>query len=333
MWRLRADRKIRVRPPTEWADDKYDRGRVCSFTCSRTDFVCNSKAAQKKSSADYYIIAGIVYQAPDLASVLNFRLLSAVHYLQSSFEESSGFAKYHPSKGYSWDFKSQRAAEKVKKDEKPREEPNSLFQRQRVDMLLGELIRKFPLPAPPQPKIAPVPQIKQEPDNGAPENKEIKKECHQHRELLLNQVSTVKVIPTQIAHLTTILSTNVELQCKVGETLCDLKIQITSKHVPTPRNQMDVPVVRLQWVISRANLPTSFVKLVTSSELKHRDADQGHFHGRTPSELPLNSNPVPKYCGKCCQNEKQCRYPCLRRKELPKSLQELPLKEEFPPMN
>ncbi|CAG9837072.1 unnamed protein product [Diabrotica balteata] len=129
--------------------------------------------------ADYYIIAGIVYQAPDLASVLNSRLLSAVHYLQSSFEESSGFAKYHPSKGYSWDFKSQRAAEKVKKDEKPREEPSSLFQRQRVDMLLGELIRKFPLPAPPQPKIAPVPQIKQEPDNGAPENKEIKKEVKQ----------------------------------------------------------------------------------------------------------------------------------------------------------
>lgn len=104
--------------------------------------------------ADYYIIAGVVYQAPDLASVLNSRLLSAVHHLQSSFEEASTFARYHPSKGYSWDFKSQRGVDKTKvKDEKPREEPSSLFQRQRVDMLLGELIKKFPLPTPPQPKI------------------------------------------------------------------------------------------------------------------------------------------------------------------------------------
>lgn len=29
-----------------------------------------------------------------------------------------------------------------------REEPSSLFQRQRVDMLLAELTRKFPLPVP-----------------------------------------------------------------------------------------------------------------------------------------------------------------------------------------
>ncbi|XP_057660678.1 mediator of RNA polymerase II transcription subunit 6 [Diorhabda carinulata] len=130
--------------------------------------------------ADYYIIAGIVYQAPDLASVLNSRLLSAVHHLQSSFEESSGFAKYHPSKGYSWDFKSQRVAEKSKKEEKPREEPSSLFQRQRVDMLLGELLRKFPLPAPPQPKVQPVVPVKQENENGS-ENKDIKIEVKQEK--------------------------------------------------------------------------------------------------------------------------------------------------------
>lgn len=30
--------------------------------------------------ADYYIIAGIVYQAPDLASVLNSRLVSCTFY-------------------------------------------------------------------------------------------------------------------------------------------------------------------------------------------------------------------------------------------------------------
>ncbi|XP_060535307.1 mediator of RNA polymerase II transcription subunit 6 [Cylas formicarius] len=124
--------------------------------------------------SDYYIMAGIVYQAPDIGSVLNSRLLSAVHHLQSSFEEASSFSRYHPSKGYYWDFKSQRSAvDKVKavEKEKPKEESSSLFQRQRVDMLLGELIKKFPLPAP-QPKVAVVVTVKSDSENGNLESKE-----------------------------------------------------------------------------------------------------------------------------------------------------------------
>lgn len=35
-------------------------------------------------------------------------------------------------------------------NEKNKEEPSSFFQRKRVDMLLGELLNKFPLPLPPQ---------------------------------------------------------------------------------------------------------------------------------------------------------------------------------------
>ena len=38
----------------------------------------------------------------------------------------------------------------VKKDAPTKEEPSSLFQRQRVDMLLSELLRKFPPPIPQQ---------------------------------------------------------------------------------------------------------------------------------------------------------------------------------------
>ncbi|GJQ66252.1 MED6 [Trypoxylus dichotomus] len=127
-----------------------------------------------------YVIPGVVYQAPDLASVLNSRLLSTVHHLQAAFEEASGFSRYHPSKGYSWDFKSQRGnTEKPKpKEDKPREEPSSLFQRQRVDMLLSELIKKFPLPTPPQAKAITAP-IKNETENGTIESKEVKTEKHE----------------------------------------------------------------------------------------------------------------------------------------------------------
>ncbi|XP_053685247.1 mediator of RNA polymerase II transcription subunit 6-like [Sabethes cyaneus] len=101
--------------------------------------------------ADYYIIAGTVYQAPDLSSVFNSRILSTVHHLQSAFEEASSFSRYHPSKGYSWDFSSNKAITEKNRSEKEKdvpakEEPSSIFQRQRVDMLLADLLRKFPLP-------------------------------------------------------------------------------------------------------------------------------------------------------------------------------------------
>jgi len=114
--------------------------------------------------ADYYIIAGIVYQAPDLASVVNSRLLTTINHLQSAFEEASACSRYHPNKGYSWDFKNGKtpAAEK-----KPsiREEPSTLFQRHRVDLLLHQLGKKFPQPPRKfhQAAIEPAAQVKQEP--------------------------------------------------------------------------------------------------------------------------------------------------------------------------
>lgn len=105
--------------------------------------------------ADYYIIAGVVYQAPDLGNVFNSRILSCVTHLQTAFEESSQYSRYHPNKGYTWDFSSNKAlSDKSKSTAKKdsantREEPGTLFQRQRVDMLL-DLLRKFPPPMPAQ---------------------------------------------------------------------------------------------------------------------------------------------------------------------------------------
>nr|CAG4644322.1 EOG090X0E0D [Lepidurus arcticus] len=102
---------------------------------------------------DYYIVAGVVYQAPDLGSVINSRILTTVSHLQSAFDEAVSFSQYHPSKGYWWEFRDKEANEKeAKKKDKSKEEPSSLFQRQRVDMLLAELTKKFP------PKVAAPPK-------------------------------------------------------------------------------------------------------------------------------------------------------------------------------
>uniref|UniRef100_G3PEN9 Mediator of RNA polymerase II transcription subunit 6 n=1 Tax=Gasterosteus aculeatus aculeatus TaxID=481459 RepID=G3PEN9_GASAC len=94
--------------------------------------------------ADYYIIAGVVYQAPDLGTVISSRALSAVHGIQSAFDEAMAYCRYHPSKGYWWHFKDQEEREKNKPKSKKKEEPSSLFQRHRVDTLLLDLRSKFP---------------------------------------------------------------------------------------------------------------------------------------------------------------------------------------------
>ena len=88
---------------------------------------------------------------------------------QAAFDEAKGYAKYHPTKGYWWDFKQSNTPLGAKKlptpdeaNKKPKkkknvheiakEEPSSVFQRVRVDYLLKLLTDKFP---PPQIKRAP----------------------------------------------------------------------------------------------------------------------------------------------------------------------------------
>jgi len=106
-------------------------------------------SSQTTPITDYYIIAGIVYQAPDICTVVNSRLLSAVNHLQSAFDEALTYSRYHPSKGYWWEFKdksttpgsAEENAQKGGKD-KSKDEPSSIFQRQRVDILLAELAKR-----------------------------------------------------------------------------------------------------------------------------------------------------------------------------------------------
>lgn len=111
-------------------------------------------SSQVTPLADYYILAGVVYQAPDLCSVINSRLHSALHHIQAAFDEASSYSRYHPSKGYWWEFKDKKQKllntakssnnENTRSSKDPNKEPSSLFQREGVHMLLGELSRKFP---------------------------------------------------------------------------------------------------------------------------------------------------------------------------------------------
>lgn len=103
-------------------------------------------SSQVTPLADYYIIAGYVYQAPDLNSLISFRLTSGIHHLVSAFDETQSYMRYHPTKGYSWEFGKDKDGDSKDKDsstDKQKEEPSSAFQRARVDLLLGEICKKF----------------------------------------------------------------------------------------------------------------------------------------------------------------------------------------------
>jgi mediator of RNA polymerase II transcription subunit 6 len=54
--------------------------------------------------AYYYILNGIVYQSPDFLSVISSRLQTSISYLQDGIETIFTNYKYHPSKGYYWNF-------------------------------------------------------------------------------------------------------------------------------------------------------------------------------------------------------------------------------------
>ncbi len=122
--------------------------------------------------ANYYIIAGIVYQAPDLQSIIQSKMLTTIHCLQSAFEECFQYVRFHPSTDYYWNFskegslstspnnagedrsakdgsKSSSKEEISKKKEISIAEASDQARHMyRVDVLIHELVKKFP------PKIA-----------------------------------------------------------------------------------------------------------------------------------------------------------------------------------
>lgn len=81
--------------------------------------------------ADYYIIAGVIYQAPDLGSVINSRVLTTVHGIQSAFDEAVSYCRYHPSQVIGGTSKIVKS--KIKSNLKPKGKKNqALFFRDNV---------------------------------------------------------------------------------------------------------------------------------------------------------------------------------------------------------
>lgn len=72
---------------------------------------------------DYYILAGIVYQAPDLHSIIQSRVLNCTLNLKAAMDEFQAMSSFNPSTGYTW-----KQQNKVKDTEKQRPEEMTRFQ-------------------------------------------------------------------------------------------------------------------------------------------------------------------------------------------------------------
>jgi mediator of RNA polymerase II transcription subunit 6 len=99
--------------------------------------------------AHYYVLAGIVYRAPDLWSLINSRLLNTSHFLCSAAAELNSFVRYHPSNGYHWEIKNPPNSTKmsfvpIDPAKKEPEDAGTQFQRKNVDLILGSLTQRFP---------------------------------------------------------------------------------------------------------------------------------------------------------------------------------------------
>lgn len=70
---------------------------------------------------DYYILAGVVYQAPDLNSIIQSKVLNSALSLKSALDLFQELRSFNPSTGYSWadndSNKTTKAVEKVQRHE------------------------------------------------------------------------------------------------------------------------------------------------------------------------------------------------------------------------
>lgn len=58
--------------------------------------------SETKPINDYYILAGIVYEAPDINSVIQARVLNCASNLRSALEEFQQMSAFDPLTGYSF---------------------------------------------------------------------------------------------------------------------------------------------------------------------------------------------------------------------------------------
>ena len=93
--------------------------------------------------AYYSVINGNIYQCPDLLSIINSRLTQCINELEQAYTAFSKQTVYQPLEGNVWAFE-EKLHHLTPLDI---HSESSSHQRQAVDMLLKDIVKKFPLVA------------------------------------------------------------------------------------------------------------------------------------------------------------------------------------------
>ncbi|VDM31753.1 unnamed protein product [Hydatigera taeniaeformis] len=99
--------------------------------------------------AYYYVINGIVRQAPDLSTLINSRLHTIIAGLNKAIQTLAPCARFHPPDGsYSWEDPNAVADKLGEDDKRSRDEmvATNPYQVHRTDFLLNEWVSRFPMP-------------------------------------------------------------------------------------------------------------------------------------------------------------------------------------------
>lgn len=135
--------------------------------------------------AYYYIINGIVRQAPDLSTLINSRLHTIVAGLNKAIQTLAPCARFHPSDGsYSWEDPNALASGSKREDGKGLMNgmvATNPYQVHRTDFLLNEWASRFPTPPLPNNlsvgSTLPTPQQTSHSSGPTPSNQTVS-DCH-----------------------------------------------------------------------------------------------------------------------------------------------------------
>eukprot|EP00050_Salpingoeca_kvevrii_P002913 m.208398 g.208398 ORF g.208398 m.208398 type:complete len:349 (+) comp10717_c0_seq2:987-2033(+) len=108
----------------------------------------------------YYMVRGNVFQCPDVGSVVDSRLRTALHHLDRAFDSAQSSVCFHPATGDAWNFGGEDTEAPDEMDElkrkfkadpfqsKRRDKTSSRRQTERVEYLINAANMNFPCPAP-----------------------------------------------------------------------------------------------------------------------------------------------------------------------------------------
>lgn len=100
--------------------------------------------------AYFYIINGVIHQAPDMQSVIQSRFLESIAPLRNAFDDLCKCSRFNTAQGYFWELKNKsnkhfKKVVKTEEKQEPVEQRSTYFQKKRISMIIDQLFEQMPV--------------------------------------------------------------------------------------------------------------------------------------------------------------------------------------------